>query len=249
MFVSQQAVWHFDSVASVLDVASRLAKAGRLAEWDSVLAKKQTAGRGQMRRTWYSPEGNIYVALRLPFSPLFASQAAAPVMGCLLAQAMHELGVCVKIKWPNDIVFIEHGAPVKIAGILLEERAGVVLAGLGINVSSAPTPELLRKEAALEASCLEKICPSLVSQYDCPMRMWQSLVKCIFSIYNNQNFLLHWQNIAESFLLWRHQTVLVRDSDQVIRGTLQGLGSSGELLLVSNGINQLCHSGSLARAD
>lgn len=247
--MSSQSIWHFETVSSALDVAWHLALASRLAEWDSVLAKQQTAGRGQMRRTWYSPEGNVYAALRLPFSPLFASAAAAPAMGCLLATAMEKLGLPVKIKWPNDIVYEDFGRPVKIAGILLEERAGIALAGLGINLNNAPNSGLMRKEAALEASSLVKVCPDLVGRFGCPSHLWQSLVKCIFSIYTNQKFLLNWQKLAESFLLWRHQTVMIRDGNHEIRGMLNGLSPSGELLLVSNGVNQLCHSGSLALAD
>lgn len=249
MSLSGPSVWHFGTVSSALDVALRLSSARKLAEWDSVLVKKQTIGRGQLRRTWYSPEGNIYAALRMPSSPIFASQAAAPAMGCLLATAMGEIGLPVKIKWPNDIVYVDQGAPLKIAGILLEERAGIVLAGLGINVRKAPEAELMRKERALDASCLEKVSPGLVHRYDSLELLWQSLVKCIFSIYTTQKFLLNWQKLAENFLLWRHQTVVIRDSNHEVRGMLKGLSPSGELLLVSNGINQLCHSGSLALAD
>ncbi len=249
MSLASRSVWHFGTVASVLDVAMRLASAGRLAEWDSVLATRQTTGRGQMRRTWYSPEGNIYAALRLPKTGLFSSQAAAPVVGGLLAKAFETLGVPVKIKWPNDIIFVEQGVPRKIAGILLEERAGNILAGVGINVCNAPTPELMRQESALEASSLANVCQSFVKRQESPSLLWQSLVKCIFSIYNTNEFLLHWQNVADSFLLWRHQTVLIHDANQEMRGTLEGLSPSGELILVSNGIHQLCHSGSLALAD
>lgn len=107
-----------------------LAGRGWLEPWDSVLAVSQTAGRGQLRRQWVSPPGNVYAALRLPLTPPFDGTAAAPVMGMLLAQGLRQGGWPIWLKWPNDLVLCgADGIPRKLAGILLEERGGVLLAG------------------------------------------------------------------------------------------------------------------------
>ena len=68
-------VWRFGEVPSCLDTAMHLAVSGRLAFWDSVQCVAQTAGRGQLRRAWHSPPGNIYAALRLPLEPPFDGSA------------------------------------------------------------------------------------------------------------------------------------------------------------------------------
>ena len=68
----------------------------------------------------------------------FAGSAASTVTGAMLAATLGKLGFAVRLKWPNDLVVQDGDAPAKVAGILLEERAGVLLAGIGINVAWAP---------------------------------------------------------------------------------------------------------------
>ena len=243
-------IWHFGKVASALDVATRLIASERLGIWDSVLVQSQSAGRGQMRRSWFSPPGNIFAALRLPLVEPFASQAAAPAVGCLVAQAMLRMGLKVKIKWPNDIVgFTANNCAVKIAGILLEERAGSLLAGIGVNVSKAPPKVVLREDAALSASCLADIAPEFLRRYPSSSLVWLSLVKRAISIYDSNDFIRKWQILAEDLLLWKQQSVLVKDGNQAMHGKLLGLSLTGELILSCNATQKHCHGGSLALAE
>ena len=115
-------IWRFGEVGSCLDTAANLAARAWLAPWDSVQVVSQTAGRGQLRRQWHSPAGNVYAALRLPLVPPFDGTAAAPAVGALLAEALAVDGWQVRLKWPNDLVLCTSEAePRKLAGILLEE--------------------------------------------------------------------------------------------------------------------------------
>ena len=61
------------AATSSLDAARLLVEADLFPEWASVLVLSQSAGRGQMRRAWSSPAGNLYTALRLPMAPPFDS--------------------------------------------------------------------------------------------------------------------------------------------------------------------------------
>lgn len=162
------------TATSSLDVAHALACRQLLPEWGSVLVLRQTAGRGQLRRPWASPEGNLYAALRLPTAYPMNTEAAAPAAGSLVAAALTGLGYAVSLKWPNDILQVEleeHFSPCaeetagacrrctadawrKVGGILLEERGGVLLAGIGLNVSDAPPAAALREGHALRAGRL-----------------------------------------------------------------------------------------------
>ncbi|MDE5878744.1 MAG: biotin--acetyl-CoA-carboxylase ligase, partial [Desulfovibrio sp.] len=190
----------FAEVPSALDTAFELAAAGRLCVWDSVLAASQTAGRGQLRRHWSSPPGNIYAALRLPVSPPFDGGAAAAAVGLLAAEALGALSWRVRIKWPNDLVLTAGGAPRKVAGILLEERGGVLLAGIGVNVVSHPPAEALRPEAALPAGALNE--NGGVAVPPAP-ELWTRLVSRMVSAYTDARiFALSWQGRAEALLLW-----------------------------------------------
>lgn len=236
-------------VSSVLDVAHSVAAAGALPPWSSVIARQQGAGRGQMRRVWASPEGNIYAALRLPLCAPFASTAAAPAVGALLVQALQQ--VCespLALKWPNDIVAVQGEGCAKLGGILLEERAGVLLAGVGINVLSCPPPEQLRKDAAMPAISLCKLVhkSTFSVAFSALQELWLMLVHYAFSAYNKpRSYADHWKEAAESRLLWRGRSVMLDDDGALVRGTLLGLGDQGGLLLGMGGQVSEFLSGSL----
>lgn len=242
-------VWHFGKASSSLDVAYRLAMSGKLAEWDSVLVASQSSGRGQMRRRWFSPVGNIYAALRLPCSPPFLTTAAASATGGLLACALAHMGLQVCIKWPNDIVLLDSGTPKKVAGILIEERNGVLLAGVGINVFHSPPADFLREGAALAATSLCESSPDFMRQYETSDQLWLSLVKHAYSVYNTNGYSENWRDVTEHRLLWRYQSVQIHDGLIQHKGRLVGISPLGELILDHNGLQQLCHSGSLGLAD
>ena len=234
-------IWRFGQVGSCLDTAANLAARGWLEPWDSVQVYSQTAGRGQLRRQWHSPVGNLYAALRLPMVPPFDGTAAAPAVGALLAGALAHDGLHVRLKWPNDLVVFgaDDGAdngPRKVAGILLEERGGVLMAGIGINVCWAPPAEQMRADAALEATCLKKLHKSVAIVHYTAEALWQTLVKRMFSAYIGcHSFPEGWRSRAESLLLWRGENVELRDDDHIVRGWLAGLGTSGGLCLNING--------------
>lgn len=132
-------VWH-DEIDSTNEEAKRLAAAGLFTEcW--IAARRQSAGRGRMGRSWASPTGNLFAtalihvpggareALRLPFAAALAvHDALAP-----LAPAAD-----LRLKWPNDVRV--DGA--KLCGILVEAGArddeSWAAVGIGINVVSVP---------------------------------------------------------------------------------------------------------------
>ena len=223
-------VFPFAEVPSALDTAFDLAAEGRLGIWASVLAASQTAGRGQLRRRWSSPPGNIYAALRLPLSPPFDGGAAAAAVGLLAAEALRSLGWQVRIKWPNDLVLEVRGAPRKVAGILLEERGGILLAGIGVNVLSHPPADALRAEAALPAVSLAE--SGQGGRPPAAPELWSRLVSRMLSSYTDARiFAGTWLGRAETLLLWRGCAVTVTDSEAVLKGRLAGLWPSGALRL------------------
>ena len=238
-------IWHFPRVASCLDVARNLAVRGKLDVWESVTAESQEKGRGQLRREWFSPPGNIYAALRLPLSSPFDAAAAAPAVGFLLARALRAAGIDVYIKWPNDLaVAMPGGGEGKIAGILLEEREGILLAGIGVNLAEAPPRGVLREEAALPGVCLGEFFGPDVP-VPAPLQLWKRLVKHMCSSYNDNSFHARWISRAEKLLLWRHRDVELVDGARSARGRLEGLGGGGGLLLSRDGACEEMFGGSL----
>lgn len=121
-----------------------------------VMAREQTAGRGQRGNSWEAePGANITLSLLLrpaglhPSRQFIISQAVSlAIVGMLDALVA---GHRVSIKWPNDIYVDDR----KICGILIENSitgSGInhCIVGIGLNVnqtrflSDAPNPVSLR---------------------------------------------------------------------------------------------------------
>ena len=110
------------------------------------LAETQTAGRGRMGRSFYSPEGvGLYLSLLLSaereWDPVGVTTAAA-VATRRAIETVCTIGT--DIKWVNDLYY--HNK--KVCGILAEsffagERRSFVI-GVGINLYTTDFPEELR---------------------------------------------------------------------------------------------------------
>jgi BirA family biotin operon repressor/biotin-[acetyl-CoA-carboxylase] ligase len=128
---------HYETIGSTNDEARRLALEG--APHGTVLhADEQTAGRGRLTRTWFSPPGNLYlsVLLRTGTPPTRAGEisfvtalAVADTVEALLPRRIRPM-----LKWPNDVLV--NGA--KISGILLEREGDATIIGVGLNVLQSP---------------------------------------------------------------------------------------------------------------
>jgi BirA family biotin operon repressor/biotin-[acetyl-CoA-carboxylase] ligase len=121
-----------------MDEARRLAAEGA-PHGTAVHADEQTAGRGRLARSWFSPPGNLYVTalLRYDLPPgrmaelsFVSALAVADTVDALLPKTVR-----ASLKWPNDVLV--GGA--KIAGILLEHGDAATLIGIGLDIMHAPT--------------------------------------------------------------------------------------------------------------
>jgi BirA family biotin operon repressor/biotin-[acetyl-CoA-carboxylase] ligase len=125
-----------------------------------LIAEGQTAGRGRMGRSFFSPaDTGLYTSLLIE-SParldrLLSLTALAAVAASEAIEAM--FGIHVGIKWVNDLYYNER----KIAGILAEscvsDTKRYIILGIGINLSTASFPdELLTKAGSLALSCISR---------------------------------------------------------------------------------------------
>jgi BirA family biotin operon repressor/biotin-[acetyl-CoA-carboxylase] ligase len=98
-----------------------------------VIAKVQTAGRGQHDRVWQCPAGTGVLMSVLLFPPPELRRPAmltawAAVSVCETIRQV--TGLEATIKWPNDVLI--RGK--KVCGILIEQGCGTVV-GIGLNVN------------------------------------------------------------------------------------------------------------------
>jgi BirA family transcriptional regulator, biotin operon repressor / biotin---[acetyl-CoA-carboxylase] ligase len=131
-------VWHHDRIGSTNDEAHRMANEGA-PHGTVVHADEQTAGRGRLARTWFSPPGNLYLSILLRTGQPAARTAELSFLAALAVadtvEALLPRQIRAVLKWPNDVLV--NGA--KIAGILLEQVDDATILGIGVNVLQAPS--------------------------------------------------------------------------------------------------------------
>jgi BirA family biotin operon repressor/biotin-[acetyl-CoA-carboxylase] ligase len=149
-------VYVFDEIDSTNTEAKRRAMDG---EARAILAaRRQSAGRGRMGRSFYSPEDSgVYFSLLMPLEKEFESGVfLTTAVSVAVMRAIRALtGKQVGIKWVNDLYWQGR----KVCGILCESMIlgndRSVIIGIGINVRSAEfPPELSDIAGSLSADAL-----------------------------------------------------------------------------------------------
>lgn len=132
----------------------------------TVLARRQSAGRGRFSRNFYSPEGSgVYISFVLrPTLPADRAVLITSMAAVAVARAMERVAdVDAKIKWVNDVYLGEK----KACGILCEAgmdfesgQLQYVVAGIGVNVGPMEFPE----ELANVATSISNACGQAVGR-------------------------------------------------------------------------------------
>jgi BirA family biotin operon repressor/biotin-[acetyl-CoA-carboxylase] ligase len=132
----------FDFLPSTNREAVQLAQA-KIEHGTVVIADSQTAGRGRLSRSWFSPPGtNLYCSIILrtgrPPERLAEWLSWLPLISALaVAEAIEQVSSAqVSVKWPNDLLISER----KVGGILCESGTGAgsgpfQIIGIGLNVN------------------------------------------------------------------------------------------------------------------
>jgi BirA family biotin operon repressor/biotin-[acetyl-CoA-carboxylase] ligase len=237
---------HLATCGSTNDELSNLARApgGAAAlaapaalEGTVVTADAQTGGRGRMGRVWHSPAGeNLYVSVLL--RPAIATAGIPPLTllaGGALAETVSrcEVGVEVRLKWPNDLLVRPRGATDrafrKVAGILTEaategERLSHVVVGIGVNVNTAAFPA----DLADKATSLRLATGKLTSRAGLLAAMLADLERAYldFHAHGTPAAIARWERHAHLGQLCR-----ARGTQGEVTGHTAGVGPGGELLL------------------
>jgi BirA family biotin operon repressor/biotin-[acetyl-CoA-carboxylase] ligase len=219
---------YFDSTGSTNDEALAWAAQGA-SDLSIVVADEQTAGRGRLKRKWFTPKGTA-----LAFSLILRPSESDPPpfarnvgLGALaLISACKKTGLDAQIKWPNDVLLNRK----KTAGILVESvwtgnALDAIVLGMGVNVLAAsmpPADQVLFPVTSLEselghppdrADMLYAILSALLS--------WRPKL-------GTDEFLKAW----EDTLAFRGEQVQIfKDDEAPLMGELLGLAHDGGLRL------------------
>lgn len=139
LFIGQNFIL-LDTVDSTNNYTLGLLKRAKIIEGTVIMAREQTLGRGQMGNLWES-EASKNLTISLILYPSFLKPENYFSLNKCVSLAIYdflkeELGDNVKIKWPNDIYYLDN----KIGGILIENSLNYnsissSIIGVGININ------------------------------------------------------------------------------------------------------------------
>lgn len=191
---------YYDSVTSTNEVLREMAQKGA-PTGTVVVAWNQTNGRGRMDRTFFSPNGGIYMSMLLDMDPTLTITAKAAVA---VRKAIYdETDRQTYIKWVNDLIYKGK----KVCGILAEGIGDKIILGIGINFS-----------------CKQKLFPSdlqqtAISLYDGPEKADSDEVDLVNAIVRNMAEIIEDEN---KFLNdYRRYSCLIGKEVKVFQNNIQ----------------------------
>ena len=133
-------VYYFDTIDTTQNFAMKIASKSN-ENGTVVISKKQTGGRGRMKRKWKSPVGGIWMSIILhpKFDISYATLVPIATSLALCIAIEKILKIKPELKWPNDVTLKGK----KVAGVLVDtsiisnEIENMVL-GIGINFKIKP---------------------------------------------------------------------------------------------------------------
>jgi len=135
---SEEKVIRLREVGSTNDEAYRLAKEVGVPVF--VRADVQTSGRGRMGRRWISDEGGLWMSgafLKRQDKDNYKMMIGSAVaVDDVVSPILKGSGYRTELHFPNDI-FVNGR---KLCGILVEEKEGYVIVGVGLNVNQDEPP-------------------------------------------------------------------------------------------------------------
>jgi len=135
-------IYVLDEVDSTNNYAKKLASSGAL-NGTAVISDYQTAGKGRMGRSFFSPKGTgLYMSVIIrPDIDMISAQLITSCTAVAVSEAVEKLcGSDVKIKWVNDLFL--NGR--KLCGILTEasmsfeeKKLEYAVIGIGVNIKTS----------------------------------------------------------------------------------------------------------------
>ena len=194
-----------------------------------VMADRQSAGRGRLGRSFFSPEGGLYMSMLLKGENVVSHlNLVTPMAAVAVRRAIRELtGYECSVKWVNDL----YGGGKKFTGILAEAvnsagRVDGVVIGIGVDlVESDFPPELRDIVTSLYALCGKRVSPEPLARLIA--REMTSLASSLPDI----SFMDEYRSAC--FLTGLE--VRVTRQGRELTGIVRGIADDASLLVESNG--------------
>jgi len=133
-------IYYFNTIDTTQNFAMKIASK-KNENGSIVISKKQTGGRGRMKRKWKSPVGGIWMSIIVhpKFDVTYTTLIPIATSLALCIAIEKTLKINTKLKWPNDITLKGK----KVAGVLTDasitsNHIESVVLGIGINFKINP---------------------------------------------------------------------------------------------------------------
>jgi len=225
-----------DEIGSTNDyLKSELSNFKPFAEWTAIMARHQTAGKGQRGNTWLVPPNKnlTFSTFVLPKELLLSQHFFLNILVSLsICDWLENQGLQAEIKWPNDIYL--NGK--KICGILLENTAQgnnirQSIIGIGINVNQEEFPEEIQQRASSILLETGKTTPSL--EVACA-QILVHLQKRFFNFSGQNDQLKRLLDEYNKQLYQRGIPAYYSSENKIFQGTIQKVDNEGQLYLTIN---------------
>ncbi|MBT3294718.1 MAG: biotin--[acetyl-CoA-carboxylase] ligase [Verrucomicrobia bacterium] len=226
-----QCLHYVPDIDSTNTRAAADAKAGA-AEGTVWVSDQQSAGRGRMDRTWHSaPGANLYASVILrPSVPVNRISEIGLVAAVAIERALLAChpDLAALIKWPNDILVERR----KLCGVLCESEVEAdaihfAIIGFGINVNETSFPAALKPTAT-------SLCLELGREVSRP-ELLAAVLNALDDAYGDwlaAEDLSPFLPYLEAHSVLQGRDVTVSTFRETLRGRVQSMSPSGELILV-----------------
>jgi BirA family biotin operon repressor/biotin-[acetyl-CoA-carboxylase] ligase len=215
---------YYPSMTSTMDVARQQALK-KAPEGTIVTTERQTSGKGRLKRSWITTEGNIAVSILLYPSRIYLHTLT--ILSCLAV--LHSIetttGLICQLKWPNDVLI--EGK--KVCGILLESQATIsdveyAVIGIGINVNMIVSDY---PEIAATATSLASELGKEVSRTTLLRNVLVEMEKLYLKVQSGESLREEWKK----HLITLGKDVRVRSGEDIFEGVAESVAEDGSLLL------------------
>ena len=222
----------FDEIDSTNDYfKSDLANFKPHPEWSAIMAKKQTAGRGQRGNKWLSEEGKNLTFSFLIY-PSFISLNDQFILNALISLSLLEWlntqELQASIKWPNDLYVGQR----KLGGILIENRGrnqqiSQSIVGIGLNINQTTFPEEIKNsctslslEKKGQQTDLQEICNEILDRIKAKYQSFKEGKLPVDELLETYNAHLYRRHIWADFK---------KENGDIFKGYITGVSRDGLL--------------------
>lgn len=195
--------------------------------FDTVLAHKQTKGRGTRGRVWLSTEGVLMFSFVIKEEKNVSIEEYMKlplIAGMALLEALREVeALNYMFKWTNDIYLEDK----KLSGILMEKNGEDFIVGIGVNLN-------IMEFGDLNAISLRSITGKNYDKVRVTEIIINKMKEFLFEFYRG-----NWKEILEkinSVNYLKNKNVKFFSPERVYEGIVREIGNEGELVLDEKGI-------------